>query len=448
MTNAESSNAPASQPDRWDRLFQTGFQVGTLLLCCQLGMLFAAMDSPPYRMTRDALTALHALRDQMGLKNQTYSGDTWGIEPQATRGVTIHIPERSQPGGTLFGSTHEHYVRLIDADGKVLHQWGRPYRELFQGRPGFDAWMGEMDAFVRRSQVFPNGDLLALYETSMTTPNGLGLVKFDKDSNVLWQLDRRTHHDFTTDEQGMIFVLTQTICGEPHPAFPKLTTPYIDDSLSIVSPEGVELQSFSLLDVLGKSQFARPRTMLMYGDGDALHSNTVQVVTAEFAAHHSGLEAGDLLVCLRNLNLLVAIRPATEEVVWGTTGPWHHPHDPNILPNGNLLIFDNCYAQGTVAGSRVIEFNPRTHGIEWEFGATESFRFRSDVRACQQRLPNGNTLITESDRGRLREVTREGELVWEFVQPHTGGPDQNLVPVIMGATRVDLEPLVFLNEAE
>jgi hypothetical protein len=32
-----------------------------------------------------------------------------------------------------------------------------------------------------------------------------------------------------------------------------------------------------------------------------------------------------------------------------------------------------------------------------------------------QRLPNGNTLITESSFGRFFEVTKEGELVWEYV---------------------------------
>ena len=32
-----------------------------------------------------------------------------------------------------------------------------------------------------------------------------------------------------------------------------------------------------------------------------------------------------------------------------------------------------------------------------------------------QRLPNGNTLITESDAGRVFEVTEGGDIVWEFV---------------------------------
>ena len=34
-----------------------------------------------------------------------------------------------------------------------------------------------------------------------------------------------------------------------------------------------------------------------------------------------------------------------------------------------------------------------------------------------ERLPNGNTLITESDKGRAFEVTHAGEVVWEFWNP-------------------------------
>ena len=37
-----------------------------------------------------------------------------------------------------------------------------------------------------------------------------------------------------------------------------------------------------------------------------------------------------------------------------------------------------------------------------------------------QRLPNGNTLITEGSDGRVFEVTKDHELVWEFISPYWG----------------------------
>jgi hypothetical protein len=39
-----------------------------------------------------------------------------------------------------------------------------------------------------------------------------------------------------------------------------------------------------------------------------------------------------------------------------------------------------------------------------------------------QRLPNGNTLINEGTFGRFFEVTSEGDVVWEYVNPYFSGP--------------------------
>ena len=42
-------------------------------------------------------------------------------------------------------------------------------------------------------------------------------------------------------------------------------------------------------------------------------------------------------------------------------------------------------------------------------------------------VPNGNTLITENDNGRATEVTRDGNIVWEFVNPKRAGSDNELI---------------------
>ena len=44
--------------------------------------------------------------------------------------------------------------------------------------------------------------------------------------------------------------------------------------------------------------------------------------------------------------------------------------------------------------------------------------FFSNERGSNQRLANGNTMITESDRGRVFEVTPGGDVVWQFLNPH------------------------------
>jgi len=44
--------------------------------------------------------------------------------------------------------------------------------------------------------------------------------------------------------------------------------------------------------------------------------------------------------------------------------------------------------------------------------------FFTPVPGTHQRLENGNVLITESTAGRIFEVTREGEVVWDYRLPY------------------------------
>jgi len=62
-----------------------------------------------------------------------------------------------------------------------------------------------------------------------------------------------------------------------------------------------------------------------------------------------------------------------------------------------------------------------------------------------QRLPNGNTLITESTQGRIFEVTPENEIVWEYYNPHRTGEENELIATVMGARRLNGKKLIFLE---
>jgi len=84
------------------------------------------------------------------------------------------------------------------------------------------------------------------------------------------------------------------------------------------------------------------------------------------------------------------------------------------LPSGNILLFDNGTRRGY---SRVIELAPESKAIVREYRGSPKESFFSEWRGVAQRLGNGNTLITESERGHVFEVTREGEVVWDFWNP-------------------------------
>ena len=61
--------------------------------------------------------------------------------------------------------------------------------------------------------------------------------------------------------------------------------------------------------------------------------------------------------------------------------------------------------------------------------------FSKTLGSCQ-RLPNGNTLITESENGRALEVTRDKRVVWEFYNPHRAGARGELVAVLFEMLRL------------
>ena len=110
---------------------------------------------------------------------------------------------------------------------------------------------------------------------------------------------------------------------------------------------------------------------------------------------------------------------------------------PKGLPGaGNILVFDNGgsagygsthatarYGEENVKRdySRVVEFNPVTLEIVWQYTpASAGFMiptmadgFYSSFVSSAQRLPNGNTLITQGAYGIMTEVTPQFETVWE-----------------------------------
>jgi len=140
------------------------------------------------------------------------------------------------------------------------------------------------------------------------------------------------------------------------------------------------------------------------------------------------------LISVFVLNTVAVIDPDRETVVWARTGPWRHQHQPNFLDNGHLLVFDNLGAGHE--RSRVQEVDPVSGKLFWQYGGTPEVDLYSKTLGSCQRLPNGNTLITESENGRALEVTRGKRVVWEFYNPHRAGARGELVAVLFEMLRL------------
>jgi Arylsulfotransferase (ASST) len=330
-----------------------------------------------------------------------------GYDPATSRsGVVTNLPNLTSPGINLVVSAHEPAAVLMDMEGHVLFRWHKDYRVAWKDTNLF--YHDEVRShFWKRVKLFPNGDLLAMWE-------GTGLVKLDRNSKVLWTYADPVHHDFDVDPKGNILVLVKH--AHMVPSFdPK--APVLEDAVNVVSPEGKRLRSVSILEALLASPYAPLLRFHRTEDGDVLHTNTLALLDEAQAKAIPGASPGDVLVSERSLDFVGVLSLKRKAFVWGLAGVWRQPHEPVLLPNGHILIFDNFgHRRGTRNYSRALEIDPRTHRVVWSFSGPPLFL--SKIVGLVQRLSNGNTLITVSTEGRALEVTAAGQVVWEFVNPH------------------------------
>jgi hypothetical protein len=157
-------------------------------------------------------------------------------------------------------------------------------------------------------------------------------------------------------------------------------------------------------------------------------------------------KAGNVLISIRTLDLLAIVDLEKKKAVWTLEGSWRRQHQSTVLANGNMLLFDN---RGTRGESRVIEFDPVSGQEVWMYKGTAEKPFFSKTCGSSQRLPNGNTLITESDNGTAFEVTPDKTIAWEFVNPHRAGDNDEFIATLFEVVRLAPDfPLDWLPQQE
>ena len=408
----------------------------------------------PYRLLADAHEAAVALYLKETQYSDRYKTDQWAEARSVGEGVTVNKPAKALKGYTLYSSTYEPAAYLIDMKGNVVHQWKADVDKIWRNSkdPAKEPPLGN-SVYMRKTWMYPNGDLLVVYEGAGDTPWGLGLVKLDKDSNVIWSYTKEmAHHDVEVGTGGTVFQLTHTMRHDPIEGLGNLEPPFIEDFLVTHSPDGKVTDRISLLKLVGQSRFKWQIFSLNEASTkDPLHTNSVKEIGKEAAAHMPFAKAGDLLINFRNLRLIVVYDPQTKKIVWGTTGAWAGEHDAEPLANGHIMIFDNVgNYRGMRGASRVVEFDPMTMGEVWSWQGTKDDKLFSELRAAAQRLENGNTLITEAEGGRLIEVTPAGKVAWEYVNPVRGGKGKKKIPAVVWGhryTRDEIDP-AFLSTLE
>ncbi|WP_436931888.1 aryl-sulfate sulfotransferase [Halosimplex halobium] len=131
---------------------------------------------------------------------------------------------------------------------------------------------------------------------------------------------------------------------------------------------------------------------------------------------------GRYMASPRNMDEVVVINRSTKEVELSLGAPGNHSviyeqHNPNYLTSEDgtptIVVADS-------ENDRVVEYEYEggegrnaTWERTWNLGVDGNLNWPRDA----DRLPNGNTLVTDSLNHRVMEVTPEGEVVWEYYAP-------------------------------
>lgn len=415
------------------------YVLAVLFLAFAAGIGVSLTQVWPYPVFHDAYQAATAEWSQSRTSANPLATDLWRRARTQARGVTVHEGRKMQPGYTLFTSGDDNVARLIDADGHIVHEWTMPFSKVWTKDAAVKDPQKDDLIYMRRAKLLPNGHLLAVYISGNDTPWGYGLVELDADSHIVWRYLAHVHHDLDVANDGRIVTLTQAFTDRPLAGYGFLPMPYLEDFLVSLSPHGKPQSKLSLTRLLAHSPYgvALRRGEPWFADFDPLHVNTVDWLGPKDIAALGFGKPGDVLVMFRQINLLALVDPGADRIVWAMHGDWLAPHDPHVLANGHILMFDNLGNMKPGNPSRVIEFDPHNDQIVWTYDGPADRPLDSPIRSTDQRLANGDTLITESDGGRMIEVTPGGEVVWEYISPIRAGAHDEFIPVLSGGYRID-----------
>lgn len=327
-------------------------------------------------------------------------------------GTTIYDPDKCYNGYTLMCfPAGPKITQLIDMNGKVVNKW---------------------DVQTIRARLLENGNLLTVTRRKLES-NLTQVQEYDWDHHLVWDYTPlgNPHHDVQRLDNGNTLLLYIEMVPEEYRK--KIEDPKRRRDVCIQSDVVLEVtqdkrivwewHEYKHLDINLYCQICNL--------ADWTHTNTVQALPENrwYDAGDKRFKPGNVLLSPRNLGLIFIVDRKREEIVWIYTGDYdgglagqHEPHmiEKGLPGEGNILIYDNGAPPlkdlRHSGQSYALEINPITKAIVWKYENGEKFfsKFRSSV----QRLPNGNTLICESEGPRIFEVTPEKEIVWEYAVPY------------------------------
>ena len=336
-----------------------------------------------------------------------------------------HVDDRSSEGYTCLTPVGGDHIYLLDHKGRICHGWSHPGFV-----PGYGFMLPGGRLLVRGQ---PHQEKVA---AGMSAGGADIILELDWEGKVLWRYEHPSfHHDMFRLENGNTLLITWQVAGEE---IKNQIKGWIDENENSYRWSSEEHINFMMA---GLGVGGRPRDMSGYLS-DQIVELTPEGEVVKFwnAWEHMDPEAdptcsrefrhewthcnsvdykdGKVLLSFRECSRLVILDWDTGELEWKWGGyELSHQHDASFTEKGTVLVFDNGVHHPVVPHTRVLEIDPTTDKIIWQYMPKVVFSLHSGHIGGCQRLENGNTLIIEGQSGRVFEVTPENETCWEWISP-------------------------------
>lgn len=382
------------------RLIQTGVAVAAMLGALHAGIIsarFSVWPASEFARAKEFLDALETQKEQ--IRKVAALPDE---KLNATRRVKEAKVKLFDLRATYMGYTaicpNSQDVLLLNMRGQTSHHWKSTLAGVFPETPHIKDPVVQHMVKCAAIHVYPNGDLLQVIHASADTPYGYGMFKLDKDSKVLWAIAENIHHDVYVSDNGNIYTLAHHFEYQPIAGYEEFFYPALIDEILTVSPEGTIIDRINLLEAFVGTPYLRAfrKHYIETWDGkhdkfDMTHTNSVMRLDASIAAAFPMFKEGDLLVSIKNMNMIAVLRPETRKVIWAIQGDWRMQHKAVFNHDGNIVLFDNS---GTTGRSRGVMIDPATHFMVWEYSHND--KLLCPVKSSAQQLPNQNWMIVEA----------------------------------------------------
>jgi hypothetical protein len=290
---------------------------------------------------------------------------------------------------------------IVDRDGKVIHRWEVDLEVLWRDADHITGNTNPARFAALGTELLLDGSLLVAFQNDRAFPEGAGMGKFDRDGKLVWRSKHLVNHWFTVGPDGTIYAPSHSVLVTPAPIGKtrhQITCNQVKaqtDDIAIIDPDGELRERIDVIDLLVANGYVG-LVRLTTNECDPLHLNFVQYIDERMASRVDWLDAGDLLISLRNINTVLIFSPLTRAIKWIDTGRYVEQHSPRFLPDGSLVVFDNKGGDAQFGGARIVHQRidePGFSVVAPRAGVSLGSEFTSNYAGKIAVGPNGDRLL-------------------------------------------------------